>query len=118
MKIVYASRTGNVESFVMKLGLSDTLEIEKGNEVLAEEFVLITYTDGDGEIPVEVEAFLGNNANWIRGVAGSGDREYGDSYCLAATSIADQYGVPVLLLFEQDGSDQDVHAFLEALESI
>ncbi len=118
MKIVYASRTGNVETFVGKLGLSNTMLIENGSETVDEEFVLITYTDGDGETPYEVEEFLNNNANFIRGVAGSGDRDYGDSYCMAATTISDTYGVPILATFENDGERADVETFLAAFNAL
>jgi protein involved in ribonucleotide reduction len=118
MKIVYGSRTGNVETFVGKLGLSNTMLIKNGSETVDEEFVLITYTDGDGELPYEVEEFLGNNANFIRGVAGSGDKDYGDNFCMAATIVSDQYGVPVLATFENDGERTDVENFLAALKNL
>ncbi len=45
MKIIYASRTGNVEAFVDKLGLSDVMKIEDGSEQADEDYVLVTYTD-------------------------------------------------------------------------
>ena len=43
-------RTGNVESFVEKLGVEDTLKIETGNETVNEPYVLVTFTDGYGEV--------------------------------------------------------------------
>ena len=71
MKIIYASRTGNVEAFVDKLGLSDVMKIEDGSEQ-ATSYVLVTYTDGysgtrDGRFP-------GLNYDRLRGVAASGDK--------------------------------------------
>lgn len=56
MKYVYASRTGNVQSIVSELGL-DALCIQSGDEVMEEPFILFTYTDGYGDIPMEVESF-------------------------------------------------------------
>ena len=118
MKLVYFSRTGNVESFVHKLNLPDTFQIESGNETLDEPFVIITFTDGYGELPEEVETFLENNAQNITGVASSGDKSYGDAYCLAADLISDTYGVPILGKFEFDGTDDDVKAFLDAFSAL
>ncbi len=118
MKIVYASRTGNVQSFIDKLGLTDTMQIENGTEVTNEKFVLVTFTDGYGDVPEEVLDFLQNNANNLVGVAASGDTGYGEAYCLAANVISDMYGVPVLLKFEFDGSQEDVQTFLDEISKL
>lgn len=118
MLIVYASRTGNVENFINKTGLTNTLHLETGNETVTEPFVLVSYTDGYGELPEEVEAFLSSHAHLLAGVAASGDQSYGDAYCLIADTIADMYGVPILGKFEFDGSDEDVTHFLEELEKL
>lgn len=107
MKIAFASRTGNVDTFVGKLEL-DAIEIISGNETLEEDYVLITYTDGDGELPEVVEEFLENNNTHLRGVAASGNIAWGDSYCLAADVIHEKYNVPILGKFEDDGTDEDV----------
>ena len=66
MNVYYASRTGNVESMINKLGISAT-KIEGGDEVADEDFILITYTDGYGDIPAEVDAFLANNSSHLKG---------------------------------------------------
>ena len=57
MKIAYASRTGNVESIVAQLDM-ESVRIDSGNETLAEDYVLFTYTDGYGDVPAEVESSL------------------------------------------------------------
>ena len=57
MKIVYASRTGNVESLINKLNLT-AVKIEGQGETVSEDFILMTYTDGFGDVPSEVEDFL------------------------------------------------------------
>ena len=41
MKVVYASRTGNVESIISKLGIEDALKVEDGSET-----VCLLYTSG------------------------------------------------------------------------
>lgn len=81
MKFVYASRTGNVESIVERLGLSDPLKIETGSESCDQDFILFTYTDGYGDVPAEVEDFLNDNGSLLKGVIVSGDLGYGEAYC-------------------------------------
>lgn len=53
--IVYASRTGNVRNIVSKLKV-ESIEISEGL-LLSEPYLLITYTDGLGDIPVKVTRF-------------------------------------------------------------
>lgn len=118
MKIVYISRTGNVQSFIDKTGLTDVLELSNGNEKVDEKFVLVTFTEGYGEIPEEVDNFLSSNAHNLVGVAASGDKSYGEAYCQAADVVADTYGVPILAKFEFDGEQEDVEQFLNELEKI
>ncbi|MDD4212125.1 MAG: class Ib ribonucleoside-diphosphate reductase assembly flavoprotein NrdI [Bacilli bacterium] len=115
MKIVYASRTGNVAAFVKKLGIGNILELKIGKEKVNEKFVLVTFTDGYGELPEEVNDFLENNNDYLAGVAASGDKSYGEAYALAADLISNTYGVPIILKFEFDGTDADVEAFKDAL---
>lgn len=44
MRLVYASRTGNVEKLISRLGIS-ALKIESGEEKVSGDYVLVTYTD-------------------------------------------------------------------------
>lgn len=115
MNYVYASRTGNVESLIAKLGL-DAIRIDDGSESVEGEFILFTYTDGYGDIPMEVDTFLSANFMNLRGVVVSGSQDYGDAYCKAGDVIAEQYDVPVLYKVENVGTDEDVQAILAALK--
>lgn len=115
MKYVYASRTGNVESLINKLGL-DAIRIEDGSESVDDDFILFTYTDGYGDVPMEVDTFLAANSMRLRGVVVSGSLDYGDAYCKAGDVIAEQYDVPVLYKVENDGTDDDVKAIVKALQ--
>ena len=57
MKVVFASRTGNVQSIVDRLSV-DALEISSGDEAVSEPFLLKTYTDCCGDVPIEVLSFF------------------------------------------------------------
>ena len=108
MKVVYASRTGNVESIISKLGIDDALKIEDGSETIDEDYVLFTYTDGFGDVPYEVDEFLQSQSEHLKGVVVSGDTGYGDV-------IAEQYNVPCLYKVENDGSDEDIEAIKKVI---
>lgn len=111
MKIVYASRTGNVENLVAQLGV-DNINVADANGI-KEDYILITYTDGAGDIPFEVESFLSDNAALMKGVIASGDHSYGEeNYCAAGDKIAAMYGVPCLYKVENSGTADDVKAIM------
>lgn len=114
MKIVYASRTGNVESIIDRLGV-DALRIEDGSESISEDYILFTYTDGYGDVPVEVEDFLSANGSHIKGVVVSGDTGYGEAFCQAGDTISEEYNVPCLYKVENDGTDEDLEKIKEAI---
>ncbi|MBB5182286.1 class Ib ribonucleoside-diphosphate reductase assembly flavoprotein NrdI [Catenisphaera adipataccumulans] len=114
MKYVYASRTGNVETLIGKLGL-DALRIEDGSEQVSDDYILFTYTDGFGEVPAEVETFLMANSMNLRGVIVSGSQDYGEAYCKAGDVIAETYDVPCLYKVENDGTQEDVDAIRDIL---
>lgn len=118
MKLVYASRTGNVQKLVDRLAAADTYKIATGEETVQDAYILITYTDGVGIIPPAVEKFLDANHGSCKGVAVSGNSErHPDTFCFAAGKIADKYGLPILVKFEKDG-DASVEAVLrEALQA-
>ena len=118
MKIVFASRTGNVESIVEKLGIEDAVKVESGDETVDGDFVFITYTDGYGDIPAEVEDFLSDHKDAIKGVIVSGDQGYGDAFCGAGDTIAEEYSVPCLYKVENDGTDEDIEKIKEILSSL
>lgn len=118
MLLVYASRTGNVESIVNQYNF-ESLKIETGSESVDEPYVLFTYTDGWGDVPAEVETFLEvNNPGLIQGVVVSGDLSYGEAYCLAGDKIAEMMGVEVLARVENDGTPEDIATIEEKLNSL
>ena len=115
MKLVYASRTGNVESIVQQLQ-ADTFQIQSGNEIVDTPFILFTYTDGYGDIPYEVDTFLSSNASNLKGVIVSGDTGYGEAFCQAGDKISEQYQVPCLYKVENAGTDEDIAAIKQCIQ--
>lgn len=71
----------------------------------------MTPTTGFGQVPAAVDEFIRYNADELRGVAVSGNRNWGRNYGAAGEAIAQEYGVPLLLRFELAGTDEDVAKF-------
>ena len=116
MKLVYASRTGNVEKLVNEINTSNTLKIETGKEVLDEASVLVTYTDGAGILPETVRSFLDANKGKVRLAAVSGNHvKHPTTFTGAADILEKEYGIPVIARFDLAGSEAVVKAVKAAL---
>ncbi|MFJ5790196.1 class Ib ribonucleoside-diphosphate reductase assembly flavoprotein NrdI [Lysinibacillus sp. NPDC097162] len=104
--IVYASRTGNVRSIVTKLD-GESIEIYDGL-LLTEPYLLITYTDGLGDIPAKVARFLEQNKEFCKGVAVSGNSNFGHHvFGGAGEKIAEAYKVPLVCKLDLRGYQAD-----------
>ncbi|GFR39294.1 protein NrdI [Insulibacter thermoxylanivorax] len=104
--IAYASRTGNVRYIVSQLQLPS---VEIGEDTLIEEpFVLLTYTDGLGDVPPIVRRFMDKNGEFCRGVAVSGNRNFGHhNYGKAGDTLAAQWNIPLVRKIELRGFPSD-----------
>lgn len=110
--IAFASRTGNIRYIISKLGLPN-IEIHEGL-ILNEPFLLLTYTDGLGEVPAIVENFLKNNATLCKGVIASGNSNFGHSYfCRSADIIHEKYGIPIVQKLELRGFQKDYDTIIQ-----
>ena len=109
MLIAYDSKTGNVRRFVNKLNMR-VIQIEE-DLILNEPFVLITYTTGFGQVPQKVMKFLEKNHKYLRGVAASGNRNWGDMFAKSADIISVKYMIPIVIKFELSGTELDVQNF-------
>lgn len=116
MLVVYDSLTGNVERFVSKLGMK-SIKIEPGL-VVNEPYVLVTYTIGYGSVPKSTTDFLIRNESFIKGVAASGNKNWGQAFARSGTLISIAYKVPLILTFELGGNQQDVRTFIERVRTI
>jgi protein involved in ribonucleotide reduction len=106
--IVFASRTGNVRYMIGKLGLPSA-EITE-DLVIHCPYLLFTYTDGLGEIPLRVDTFLNvkENQDNLKGIIVTGNINFGDLFCKAADLINQKYTVPIIRKIDLRGTDQDV----------
>lgn len=116
MIILYDSLTGNVLRFVRKLSIEAT-QIASDMSIY-EDFVLITFTTGFGEVPGTTKAFLAKNHRHLKGIASSGNKNFGTNFAAAANKIASQYDVPIILTFELSGTPTDVELFTKGLNKI
>ena len=115
--LYYSSRSGNTDRFVARLGRAALRIPVSPSEPMLEphaDYVLIcpTYADGEGRgaVPKQVIRFLndaGRRAG-LRGVIGSGNRNFGKTYGLSADIIAAKCGIPLLYKFELAGTDTDI----------
>lgn len=109
VKIVYASRKGNVEALVGKFDFEAPLKLKDGQERVDEDFVIFFYNDGRGDMPKLVETFLDNNRAHLRGVVGSGSMQYhADTFNYGAIKASEKYNVPLLGQVDGQGNKYDV----------
>ncbi|PGF18852.1 class Ib ribonucleoside-diphosphate reductase assembly flavoprotein NrdI, partial [Bacillus thuringiensis] len=86
--------------------------------VLDEDFILITYTTGFGNVPERVLDFLERNNEKLKGVSASGNRNWGDMFGASADKISNKYEVPIVSKFELSGTNNDVEYFKERVREI
>lgn len=116
MKVIYDSKTGNVERFVKKLPFPcfSVKEVDK----LDEPFILITFTTGFGQVPSTSFNFLEVNGEHLKGVISSGNKVWGKMFGKAADIISERYNVPVLYKFELSGDNHDVDVVIKEVNNI
>jgi protein involved in ribonucleotide reduction len=116
--IYYDSKTGNVERFMNRLKLYRDWNLQKIDAAFRPEHPghLVTYTTGFGEVPLSTMEFLRENSGLIRSVTASGNKNWGPNYGLAATKIAEEFQLPVLMRFELSGTMADIQQFIDKIE--
>ena len=109
--IVYASRTGNVKYIVQRLNLPN-IEIKEGL-IVTKPFVLLTYTDGFGEVPSKVDAFMATNYQNCIGIAVTGNRNFGINFGLAGDTLSQRYNIPLIVKIDLRGQQSDYDRLLD-----
>lgn len=114
--IVYDSMTGNVKRFVSRTGYR-AIQIQEHLKV-EEPYILVTYTIGFGEIPPTTKEFLNRNSLFLLAVSGSGNKNWGLTFCQSIKTISKNYEVPIVHTFELAGTEEDVRLFKQEVERI
>lgn len=115
--VYYSSASGNTARMVARLGLNALRVPISPDDPLPEitaPYVLIcpTFADGMGRgaVPKQVIRLLNDPAarSLLRGVIGTGNRNFGAFYGHAGTVIAQKCAVPCLYRFELAGTETDI----------
>lgn len=122
MKIIFFSVTGQTRRFIKKLGTNaDAIEIDPVAPFFEanEPFVLIVPTYED-EITYPVTEFLeyGNNAAQLKGIVGTGNRNFAELFIFTAKNLSQKFNVPIIYAFEFNGTPKDVEKFKEAVKRL
>lgn len=122
MKIAFFSVTGQTRRFVKKLVPDvDAFEITPVDPLIevTEPFVLIVPTYED-EITYPVTEFLeyNNNAQFLKGIVGTGNRNFAELFIFTAKDLAAKFKAPIIYAFEFNGTPRDVENFKEAVNKL
>lgn len=109
MKIIYMSLTGQVRKFVKKLSL-DGIEIKKNTFFSMDEPYIVIVPTYAHEVTMVIDEFIDyeSNLQFLKGVCGSGNRNFNDLFCFSAKDLSKKYDVPLIHCFEFNGSEFDV----------
>ena len=116
MLVSYYSLTGNIQKFLEKSNAKNILPIVTGKEMIHENSLLITSSIALGECPPPVWQFTKNNYHCIKGLIGSGNKNWGSLYCGAVQILSAEYNIPILLQFELTGDIDDIIHFNAILD--
>ena len=121
MKIIVYSLTGNCKRFVdmCEIPEEDVIYLQDIDYDVNFDYILITPTFGFGEVPVAVSKFLKENYKHLKGVVGSGNKNWGERFANAAEIISSKYSIPLLMKIELHGNKKDISDFKKIyLESV
>lgn len=130
--LVYFSNgdTGYTRAFIKRLELP-ALEIpslikDAKEFLVSDPYVIVvptyklggTHGKSDTTLPRQVASFLNipENRNLMRGVIGTGNRNFYEDFAVSADTISRKTGVPILHRVELSGSDRDVEETRERLD--
>lgn len=120
MLLVYMSLTGQTKKFINKFEYPN-LELNPTNpfQEVKEDFILVAPTY-EKEVTDILWDFMGTgaNASYCKGVLGGGNRNFAELYCFTAKDIAEDFNVPLLHMFEFQGSKNDVQKLREEVARI
>ena len=132
LDIVYFSNySGNTKRFIEKLD-HDQRNVYRipinwdgdSPTIVSNSYVLFVPTYGGGSeksaIPRQVRHFLNipQNREFLKGIVGFGNTNFGEHYCKAAEMISGKTGVPIIARVEIFGTSEDVQRVQERLNKL
>jgi protein involved in ribonucleotide reduction len=116
IKLIYfTTESKNTLNFVSRLTDFESIRIpENGDLLIDTPYVLVFPSYGGGKdkgsVPAPVIKFImnGENQKNIIGIIGSGDRNYGDKFCIGSRILSKKLQVPLLYEYEIRGTDVDI----------
>lgn len=116
LKLVYfTTESKNTLNFVSRLENFESVRLpENGDLIIETPYVLVfpSYGGGreKGSVPVSVLKFImkPENQKRIVGIIGSGDRNYGDMFCIGAKLLSKKLKTPLLYEYEIRGTNTDI----------
>ncbi|BAC24757.1 nrdI [Wigglesworthia glossinidia endosymbiont of Glossina brevipalpis] len=114
--VYFSSSSENTHRFVKKLCIPAKRIplIDKKEFQIKSPYILVipSYNNGilDTAVPHQVTNFLNtlHNKFFLKGVIGSGNKNFGVNFCIAGNIISKKYKVPLLYKFELLGTNKDV----------
>lgn len=120
MLVVYLSLTGQTRKFVKKLGWP-SIELQPDGQMFEvnEPYILIAPTY-EREVTDLLWEFVetGHNQQFLQGIAGGGNLNFNTLYCFTAKDLSRDFNVPVLLMFEFQGNQNDVQKLKDEVEKL
>lgn len=120
MLLVYMSLSGQTRKFVKKTGMP-VLEINATNPfVTVDEDYLMIVPTYDIQVTDIMNDFIEHedNLKYCKGVLGGGNRNFAELYCFTAKDISEKYNVPVIHMFEFQGSKNDLQKLREEVDKL
>lgn len=114
--VYYSSKSGKTHKLLQHAGLTGLrlpLAADAPVPQVDAPFILLTPSFGDGhgkgDVPKAVIRFLNlpTNRQWLRGVVGCGDRNFGASFARGGAVVAHKCQVPLLHRVEGEGTRDD-----------
>lgn len=123
MIIYFDSLTGMVKNFSERLGYEtrNVRDLDLNN--IPDDMFLITRSYGFGKVPDSTLEFLNalvdsNKLTNLKGVAVSGNKNWGNNFGKAGEIIEQDFGIPLILKFEGKGFEKDVELVKNYINSL
>ena len=121
-QVVFVSITGQTRRFVQKLPETITsweIDVINPFKIMQDAYLLVVPTY-EREVIEVVDDFLQteDNAQLCQGIFGGGNRNFAELFCFSAKDLSQEYNIPLLHMFEFQGSDYDVQMLIQEVNKL